>query len=174
MNERIWFFFQVNTKKQTGPLTLSELLDSKTKGELNLNDFVFRQGFDNWKPLKDVPELMSAIPPPPQVPSKTLRPARALLQETIVAHNDALIVTGRLSNISENGVFLETDQLIFQEGEILKITIKEGKDLGKPINIRGKIIRKKQDRPLGYGIELMDVDSIVKKRIAVYIDRQKK
>lgn len=176
MSERTWFVFKMEERKQLGPLTTEEVREFFKDQEFALEDLVFQQGFDNWKPLKDVPQLI--LPPTPisgpSSPSQIQRPQRAVLEESIVAHNDSLVIKGRLSNISSNGVFLETDQLLFQEGEFLKITIKEGKDLGKPINIRGKITRRKESQPLGYGIQLIDVDSLVQKRIALYVERQQK
>jgi len=51
-----WFYFHNN--KQEGPVTLSQLKDLIAQGRLNQTSYVWTNGFADWKPLKDVPEVM--------------------------------------------------------------------------------------------------------------------
>jgi len=64
-------YFYMDGQNQIGPLTLSELLNKS----LSSNTYVWRKGLENWKMLKEIPELTEAlgndslIPPlPPLTP----------------------------------------------------------------------------------------------------------
>ena len=57
-------FYYLDGQNKKGPYTEEELIN------LNLNNdtLVWKKGFDNWKFIKDIPELKEIIPPP--VPPK--------------------------------------------------------------------------------------------------------
>lgn len=196
MSKRIWFYYAKEV--QVGPLTFEEIKAAVEDAGLAPTDFIFREGFADWVPLRDVPELHLAPPPPalrvPPPPKGTVAPdtrrpqvaiakkefsspqrhPRAPLSESAIAHNDLDVARGRVSNISLSGVFFETDEKVFQINDEVKLTLKQG-GLGKPLNLRGVVVRLNRDArfPQGYGLELSGVDEVVRARIDEYVKRNK-
>lgn len=182
--ERIWFYYAKET--QVGPLKEAELRQAIADGSLAATDYVYREGFGDWKHLKDVPELASGLKGAraPAV-SVTVRGTqrsngsdkrqggkRVAIAELVVAHNDAHVATGLISNISVTGVFFQTHDNVFSLNDEVKLTLKEGKGLGKPMHLRGVVVRHSRDATLpGYGLELRGIDEGVRARILDYIKR---
>lgn len=174
-SERIWFYFAKEV--QVGPLRESELKQVIGEGTVGADDFVYREGYGDWKQLKDVPELGRGIAPasvrkPTKVSDKRNK-GRVAINELVVAHNDAHVATGLISNISITGLFFETPDSVFTLNEEVKLTLKEGKGLGKPMHLRGVVVRQARDArfPVGYGLELRGLDESSRGRIAEYIKR---
>ena len=142
--------------------------DAIAKDSLKGTDFVFKQGFSDWKPLKDVPELENSQS---DIRSTSSRRhfARAELKERVIVHNGDEIVSGQITNISEAGLFIETNQQKLPLEDEVSITIKSSEHLGMPLQLRGKIVRWRSERPCGYGIKLLNVDESVHARIAEYV-----
>ena len=173
--ERIWFYYA--REKQVGPLVEGELLKAISQGALSEDDYVYREGFADWKALKEVTELgqdfgrqtVSAT----QASSKR-NGDRLPIHELVVAHNGSHVATGHISNISLSGVYFETTDTVFALNDEIKITLKEGKGLGKPMHLSGVIVRQcrgpGRDGP-GYGLELRGVDEAARGRILDYIKR---
>ncbi len=188
--DRVWFYFA--REKQVGPISEVELRAAVSENLLTINDYVYCEGFADWKVLRDLPEmLMPPAPPargPAGVPKGNPRAAAALEQEKrsaaqrvpldalIIAHNDRYVATGSIRNISLTGLFFETEQWVFNLKDEVKITLKEGRGLGKPMHLRGVIVRKATDAkfPKGYGLELREMDELMEKRIAEYVKRNAK
>lgn len=71
-----WYFSKGGT--QMGPVSLDELRAKIASGEVTGADMVWREGFSDWKPASDVPELAvlrvapqpMAVSPQPGVPSQ--------------------------------------------------------------------------------------------------------
>lgn len=168
-SKRNWYFY--NGEAQVGPISEEELREQIVQKTVAPNHYVFKDGFENWKLLADVPELLSTNKEPPQKP-KRIAP-RAPIHELVVAHNDRHIASGTLRNISITGVFFETEDSAFKIQEEIKLTLKEGRGLGKPLNLRGVIVRSVQEgaNPKGYGLELRDLDDQTQARIVDYIKR---
>ena len=61
-------YFYVQEGKQVGPVTFEQLKMLFANRTINKEGLVWKQGMDNWKPLKEVEELKSFlggnIPPP--------------------------------------------------------------------------------------------------------------
>lgn len=55
-----WHFFDKN-KIQKGPISLVELKAQWKSGEINENSFVWASGMENWKTVKDLPEILSEL-----------------------------------------------------------------------------------------------------------------
>ena len=55
MSEK-WFY--VEGKDRVGPIEEEQMLAMISEGKLQENDYVWKKGFDNWRKLYDVPELM--------------------------------------------------------------------------------------------------------------------
>ncbi len=43
--------------QQQGPYTANQILEYQKAGRLNTESYVWQEGFDDWKPIRDVPEL---------------------------------------------------------------------------------------------------------------------
>ncbi len=168
--KRIWYFY--NGEAQVGPMSESELRNLVADKTVAPNHHVFREGFENWKLLADVPELSNPLENIPLEAPKRTAP-RAPIHELVVAHNDRHIASGTIRNISLTGLFFETHDSAFKLNEEIKLTLKEGRGLGKPVNLRGVVVRSSQDEkfPRGYGLELRDVDDAIQARIVDYIKR---
>ncbi len=76
MSEKIWYI-AINGKSD-GPFSREEILSKLSGGEINKDTYLFRQGMDNWKPLKDIDEFKMGIesgsskvevPPVPPTPA---------------------------------------------------------------------------------------------------------
>lgn len=188
-NDRVWFYYA--NKKQIGPLPLSDLKTAVRASSLGPDDYVYREGFPDWKKLREVEELsdsgwaseptlkiLQATQKSPSGGSKgSNRRAsdRAPVEELVLAHNDEFIVAGSLTDISPSGVFFETERPIFSVNDEIKLTLKEGRGLGKPMNLRGTIVRQtiQQGRGIGYGLELLNLDLKTRAYIVDFVKRNR-
>ena len=75
-----WYY--TNAKKQNGPISLQDLLYKISVGELNGNDYAWREGFEEWQPISNIPELQitskSAGAGPPPVPYHSINPPQGM------------------------------------------------------------------------------------------------
>lgn len=179
VSDRIWFYYA--SEKQVGPMSESELRGFIAKGDVADIDYVYREGFPDWKLLKDVPELRRpgqvASMPPPAPPERRAKSIRVPINELVVAHNDVHVASGHLKNISATGVFLETKDNVFSVNDEVKLTLKEGKGLGKPMHLKGVVVRHAAEGGggvKGYGLELRGLDEAARSRIAEYIKRNER
>ena len=69
MGEKKWYY--VNGDKQVGPVFAETIQEMLSAGALNSNTQVWAEGFDNWKPIRNVDDFHynypTNIPPPPQM-----------------------------------------------------------------------------------------------------------
>ncbi len=165
-DQRSWFYY--SGESQVGPLTLSEILRARSMGLVREEDYVYRQGFADWKFWKDVPEL-AAPPAGGEEVSAAGRAPRAELREAVIAHNDQILVSGVIRNISASGVFFETQKTGFLLHDEVKLTLKDGKGLGRPLHLAGIVVRLEQGT--GYGVELRGVDEKILSRIRDYVSK---
>ena len=173
---RIWFYYA--GEQQVGPLTKQELHTAIQERLLGPKDFVYREGFSDWQTLSALPELATLEEdnqPTQKVQSQKRTSQRAAIRELVVAHNDTQVATGHISNISTTGVFLETQSSVFSLEDEVKLTLKEGKGLGKPLHLSGIIVRKIQGKGQqeGFGIQLKNLDKGTYERIEDYISRNR-
>jgi hypothetical protein len=177
LKERIWFYYARET--QLGPMTESELREAIVSGSLNPTDFVYREGFADWRRLSEVSELNSDTTPllvaiPKQQESQIKRRApRSTIHELVVAHNGCNVATGHIKNISIYGVYFETEDAVFQVNDEVKLTLKEGQGLGKPMHLKAIVVRQVREQGLhvGYGLELRTLDESSRSRIIDYVKR---
>ena len=177
--DRVWFYYARDA--QVGPVKEAELKTALAEGLLSEKDYVYREGFSDWKLLKDVPEfkisgvrsqpIARAPIKPPSSSDKRSGNKRVSIKEHVVAHNDTHVATGLISNISVSGVFFETADSVFSLNDEVKLTLKEGKGLGKPMHLRGVVVRQCRDGLPGYGLELRGLDEASRARIQEYIKR---
>jgi hypothetical protein len=55
-----WHYFDA-AKQQQGPVTLEELKEKWDNKELNENSYIWSVGMENWKTIKDLPEVMYSL-----------------------------------------------------------------------------------------------------------------
>jgi PilZ domain/GYF domain 2 len=196
---RIWFYFA--SEAQVGPMSLNELQSSVQDGLVSQQDYIFKDGYKDWIFAKDVPELAisfqlsstlaGSAAAPTSITSKNVakkldpkkdnpgvRSLRVMMQERVVAHNESKVTSGKIENISTSGVFFHTPEEAFGINDSVKLTLKEGKGLGKPVQLQGVIVRKapftkENVKYIGYGIELKALDESSRQRIEDYINRHK-
>lgn len=177
VNERIWFYYA--KEEQVGPMTEVELRSAILDGTIRDSDFVYREGFPDWRALGEVSELRQ--PPKSHLVSVPVsdaatagrRAPRAMIHELVVAHNDSNVATGHIKNISISGLYFETEDAVFQVNDEIKLTLKEGKGLGKPMHLRAKVVRQARENGLhvGYGLEMLGLDETSRVRIVEYVKR---
>lgn len=177
LNERIWFYYA--REEQVGPMTEAELRAAIADGTLRDADYVYREGFSDWRPLSEVSELRA--PPKSHLVSVPVgenanqgrRAPRASIQELVVAHNDSSVATGHIKNISISGIYFETEDAVFKVNDEVKLTLKEGKGLGKPMHLKAVVVRQVREKGLhvGYGLELRGLDETSRSRIIDYVKR---
>lgn len=177
LNERIWFYYA--KEAQVGPMTETELLAVIAEGNLQDTDYVYREGFPDWRVLGEVPELrqqpkshLVSVPVGGEQ-SSSRRAPRAVIQELVVAHNDHNVATGHIKNISISGIYFETEDAVFKLNDEVKLTLKEGKGLGKPMHLKAVVVRQARENGLhvGYGLELRGLDETSRARILEYVKR---
>jgi hypothetical protein len=168
---REWYYYDGTT--QVGPITEIELRQQIAVKAVLANHYIFKDGFSDWKLLAEFPDLLASTAAAEENSDKRGSSPRAPIFELVVAHNDRHIATGTIRNISISGVFFETKDSDFGVNEEIKITLKEGRGLGKPLHLKGVIVRKSHDvrYPQGYGLELVNLDAATRDRISDYIER---
>jgi hypothetical protein len=55
------WYYSVDSNQQVGPLTLLRLVDAVIQGQCPLDALVWREGYGDWLPMEDVPEIMSVL-----------------------------------------------------------------------------------------------------------------
>lgn len=170
-NSRVWFYY-VNDE-QVGPMTFAELREAILSGVISSENYVYRESFPDWKLLGEIPELH-----PDRLGAMVKKSSRekrmhkrVAIQERVVAHNDEKIASGSLSDISLSGIFLTTQTRVFSINDEVKVTVKEGRGLGKPMHLRGIVVRQSEQGAsgFGYGIELKHLDPKTRQSIINYV-----
>jgi predicted Zn finger-like uncharacterized protein len=62
--DAIWHV--VISGEQAGPFSPNQLAEMMTAGKLDWEAYVWTEGFENWLPMRDVPDLVTAISGPPE------------------------------------------------------------------------------------------------------------
>lgn len=71
-SEATWYFSLAGTQDRQGPFAQEAIIQALEKGQLGETDLIWCSGWENWKVVKDVPELGSYTAPP--VPDATATP----------------------------------------------------------------------------------------------------
>lgn len=75
-----WYYVQKGNRH--GPVAIEVIEKMISDDELKTDDFVWKKGFENWKKIKEVPELQVAetpvTPPAPQMPPEISKPAQII------------------------------------------------------------------------------------------------
>jgi len=62
MDEPIWFYVQ--SGRRTGPVTTTQLIALLDGGSVPMDGLVWAEGHSDWRPARDIPELIKRLPPP--------------------------------------------------------------------------------------------------------------
>lgn len=171
MQQEMWYIYQ--NSQQAGPFPKEKVVEMLTSNMISQNAFLFKGGWKDWRPLNEcVGELKEGAsdetpPIPPQNEQELAdRPPRATINGQIIVHNNGELVIGGGVNISSSGVFVETDQKIFNVGETLKLTCRVD-GLSKPFNAEADVMRLNEDpsKPLGYGLSFTNIDETIAQEI---------
>ena len=177
---RVWFYYA--SEVQVGPMGFESLREAIECGAIGIEDYVFREGFHDWRRLGEIDELSeiaraSVRAPESNSGDRTVRSRdrriqpRAPLSDLVVAHNDNHLTSGLVADISASGIYLETSDNCFRLNDEVKITLKHGTGLGKPILLRGTVVRQTSAgrSRFGYGVELMNLDERTRTTISAYV-----
>lgn len=180
-----WFVFAHGT--QFGPFSQAELLQSLQNQNVGESDFVWRQGWGNWKPLGKVDELMALrgnlVPPsldfaPPPVPaqkSDRRRNPRKPFVAKLFIHNEKDLVIAMCRDISMGGMQVLTDRIPGELGEKIKLNVSaaasggasNGSDM-KGFVAEGEIVRLLEDGR-GFSFRFTKLSPEAKKAIDGYL-----
>ena len=77
-----------------------------------------------------------------------------------------------VSSHSLKNTFLETPDNVFELNDELKLTLKEGRGLGKPMHLKAVVVRLVNQAGMkGYGLELRGIDETIKAKISEYVKK---
>jgi hypothetical protein len=178
MNEQIWYLYQ--NGQQMGPFESSQIVQLFTSNMIAQESYVFKVGWKEWRPVEDCYDELG-IPKPESLhlsessdlAEKRANAPRATITGSVIVHNNGQLCIGNGVNISATGIFVETGDQIFDIGETLNLTVRcEG--LGKPFNVRAKVIRFSSEPPYpaGYGLQFQNLAHDIKDRIVEAIKEQ--
>ncbi len=123
-----WYYVQKGNRQ--GPVEMEVITSMLSKQELKLEDFVWKKGFDNWKKIKDVPELQTTSPstlqvPPAPAPIVAMTPVKQEKEFNLLKMNpDERIIFIRVGNdrgapLNEYGPFTAKQlKQLFKENRI--------------------------------------------------------
>lgn len=174
MNDQVWYVYQ--QKQQQGPYAPSQIKQFLSDNMIAQDAFLFKVGWEKWRPISECLQELGLIPPVPPSPlqeemasedsPKGRQSQRTTISGRVIVHNNGQIVIGSGVNISETGIFVETKEQLFKLGEILRLTCKvEG--MAGPFNAKATVIRFNTDPAyaLGYGLQFNELDTTVSKQI---------
>ncbi len=174
-----WFLFQ--NDNQTGPYQTTELKRLISAGQVLEMAYVWREGFEEWKPVKEVKDLFApaaaGAPPLPRTASNSLTelkaekrtlPRKPLLAQVYVT-NQSELVTGMCRDISVGGMQLLTDKIPGELGSSIHLNVTPPQDSGlKPFVAEGVIVRVLEDKR-GFAFRFTKISDEAKKAIESYI-----
>ena len=186
MSEFIWYVYQAG--QQMGPFSDAQVRQLLSINMIAQDAFIFKEGWDDWRDIKEVFAKDEAQSPPiPAVPKDDLallddeedlvddddqqelnsqqRMPRVGVKGRVIAHNDGQVIMSGGINISASGIFVETENTdpSFQVGEQIKLTVKAD-DLSYPFNVVAEMMRFNSDpnHPTGYGMRFVDLPSTIR------------
>lgn len=178
MSEQIWYIYQQS--QQLGPFTAEQLHQMIAIKMIAQDAYLFKVGWKDWRPIEEAgSELGLATSQGADTRSeeeketRRLGAPRASIKGRIVIHNNGQVSIGHGVNISATGIFIETEDEIFQLGEELKISVKVD-GIGKAFNTAAKVIRFSNDPEyaMGYGLQFMDLPTDVRNTILEMVKKE--
>ena len=160
MNDQIWYVYHGG--QQLGPFATSQITQMIDTKMISHEAYLFKVGWKDWRPIEDTYEdLGLAFPakaPALDIEDRRETAPRATIRGRVIVHNNGNHSIGEGVDISETGMFVETEKEIFTVGERLKVSVR-AEGLDKPFNAEAHVIRYNSDPrfPVGYGIKFEDL-----------------
>lgn len=183
MNQQVWYFYQNN--QQIGPFDAQQVNQLISTNMIAQDGYVFKVGWKDWRPLEEaIGELgldggKSAIQIPSLSPElaeiRRQKAPRASVKGRVVLHNNSQLTIGDGVNVSESGMFIETEDSLFTVGETLKLSVRAD-GLEKAFNADALVIRFNKDSqyPIGYGLQFTDIPDRAKHDIRNLVEQLNK
>ncbi|MGE0171975.1 MAG: PilZ domain-containing protein [Oligoflexales bacterium] len=177
MSEQVWYLFQGG--QQIGPFDSNQVVQLHTNNMIAQESYVFKVGWKEWRPIEDIYEELgikagvATMDKAKEIGERRAAAPRATVAGSVIVHNNGQICIGNGVNISVTGIFVETRDQIFTVGETLSLTVRcDG--LGKPFNVKAKVIRftSQPPYPTGYGLQFEGLEEGMQERIGELIQKQ--
>ena len=174
MSNKVWYIHQED--KQMGPFEAETLLQLRDNNIISQNAFVFKAGWADWRPVKTiwVDIEAQALGKPAAVPELAVEEKsaerrgeeRANVSGRIIAHNGSQVVFASAVNVSENGLYIATNEEVFHVGEEIKITV-QIEQLDKSFNATARVAHFNSNPEFikGYGLIFKDVNRVMTTQI---------
>ncbi len=115
-----WYYVQKGNRQ--GPVAIEVIESMIQSQDLKLDDYVWKKGFENWKKIREVPELEAKTPVTPQIPASPKIPFKEVRLKDL--REDERIIFVRIgldrgSSSAEYGPFtLKQLKQLFSENRI--------------------------------------------------------
>ncbi len=174
MTQPIWYIYQ--NEQQLGPFTDSQVVQLHTNKMVAESAYIFKAGWEEWKPVEDGLKILGVEGTNPAVESngeERRDSRRASISGRIIVHNRGDVTYADGINISENGLFFESQKEAFKMGEEVKVTI-QVREFTRPYNARGIVTRHSSDPDwlIGYGIRFERLDPRLRDEIKLLCMRE--
>lgn len=172
-----WYVYQAS--QQLGPFATPQVTQMLSTKMIAQDAYLFKVGWKDWRPLEDCMEELGMKPttPPPSAEAMMNRRSaapRATIAGRVIVHNNGQLIIGSGVNISSSGIFVETQEQIFNVGEKLKLSVRlDG--FVKAFNVIARVIRYNSDPryPVGFGLSFENLDRYIKDEIDRMVASQK-
>ena len=172
-----WYVYQAS--QQSGPFASTQVTQMMSTKMIAQDAYLFKVGWKDWRPLEDCLEELGVkgsteVPSAEATLNRRSAAPRATVAGRVIVHNNGQLIIGSGVNISSTGIFVETQEQIFNVGEKLKLSVRlDG--FVKAFNVIARVIRYNSDArfPVGFGLSFENLDRHIKDDIDRMILSQK-
>ncbi len=171
MSDTQWYVYQ--SSQQLGPFATAQVTQMLSTKMIAQDAYLFKVGWKDWRPVEDcLEELGLKAPNSPQMQTsqeaadRRAAAPRAGINGRVIVHNNGQLIIGSGVNISSTGIFVETQEQIFNVGDRLKLSVRiEG--FVKAFNVIARVVRYNSDPryPVGFGLGFENLDRYIKDEI---------
>lgn len=179
LKKRKWFVLKENTNY--GPFSKLELIQMLQGKTIFEQDFLWREGFDHWKKISEVPEFStqqirevhSLVGTSSEKDLKKVffrrKFIRAQLETRIIIHDQKRVYTSKSVEISEGGVSFHLPQVTFPLGQQLYLHFGGGGELPH-FNVISQVVSQRESL---YGVQFTHISGVTKCFISKYAEEFK-
>lgn len=171
-----WYVYQAS--QQSGPFATAQVTQMMSTKMIAQDAYLFKVGWKDWRPLEDCLEELgmkdSEVPSAEATLNRRAAAPRATVAGRVIVHNNGQLIIGSGVNISSSGIFVETQEQMFNVGEKLKLSVRlDG--FVKAFNVIARVIRYNSDPrfPVGFGLSFENLDRYIKDEIDRMVLSQK-
>lgn len=174
MSAKEWYYYQ--NSNQSGPHEFSEIVELINNHIISQDCYLFKTGWADWRLIGECIEELGLPSTSFDFNSdgnrKVQRAKRMTIDGKIIVHNNGKLSIGSGVNISSSGIFIETEEKLFEIGEQLKVTCKV-RGFKKAFNTQAEVVRFSSENgdPKGYGLKFTALDQQVVHEINELIDK---